>query len=317
MRLPGCFDQGQNPCNDTFDRIRDIAGYAEAKIHVLPNVHVLPAIRLEQVSWDVDDMNPATRTDPMLSTSGNAARAMVLPKLSIEAEATRKLNLFLNAGTGFHSNDARSNVARRGAGALGRARGAEVGFRTTMIPRTRIAADVWYLRSASELVWSGDAGGTEASDPSQRYGVDMEAAVKPTPWLRLDGNLSIARSSFVRNAGNSNGLALAPRLMGQGGVTVLRGASFVSLRGRGIADRPGNDDGSLTAEGYLLFDLIAGHSIGKLDLEVTVNNLLDADWREAQFADESSVMPGAPVVEQMHFTPGIPLTTTLTAAYRF
>jgi hypothetical protein len=317
MRLPGCFGQGANPCNDTFDRIRDVAGYAEAKIHVLPNVHVLPAIRLEQISWDVDDLDPATRTDPMLSTSGNAARAMVLPKLSIEAEATRKLNLFLNAGTGFHSNDARSSVAGRGAGALGRARGAEVGFRTTMIPRTRIAADAWYLDLDSELVWSGDTGGTEASDPSRRYGVDVEAAVKATRWLRLDGSLSIARSTLVQNASNSNGLALAPRLMGQGGVTVLRGASFVALRGRGIADRPGNDDGSLTAEGYLLFDLIAGHAIGKLDLELTVNNLLDAEWREAQFADESAVMPGAPVIEQMHFTPGIPLTATVTAAYRF
>ena len=26
---------------------------------------------------------------------------------------------------------------------------------------------------------------------------------------------------------------------------------------------------------------------------------------------------GGPVVEQMHFTPGIPLSATLTAAYRF
>lgn len=91
----------------------------------------------------------------------------------------------------------------------------------------------------------------------------------------------------------------------------------MALRTRGIADRPGNDDGSLTTQGYLIFDLMAGHSIGKLDLELTVNNLLDTDWREAQFADESRVMPGAPLVEQMHVTPGIPLTTTLTAAYRF
>jgi outer membrane receptor protein involved in Fe transport len=317
MRLPGCFDQGANPCNDTFDRIRDVAGYAEATIHVLPHVHVLPGLRFEQVGWDVDDMNPATRSDPAMTTGGSASRTIVLPKLSIEAEVTPKLDLFANAGSGFHSNDARGNVASHGEGALARALGAEAGFRTTALPHTRFAADFWYLHLDSELVWSGDAGGTEASDPTRRYGVDLEAAYTPMPWLRLDGNLSFARAQLVHNAGNGNGLALAPKLMGQGGATVFGAPGFVSLRTRGIADRPGNDDGTLTAEGYLIFDLIAGKSFGKLDLELTISNLFNAAWREAQFAEESAVVAGGPVVEQMHFTPGIPITATATAAYRF
>ncbi|HMG21183.1 MAG TPA: hypothetical protein VK607_07710, partial [Kofleriaceae bacterium] len=103
----------------------------------------------------------------------------------------------------------------------------------------------------------------------------------------------------------------------QGGVTLAGGPGFVSLRARGIADRPGNDDGTLTAQGYLIFDLIAGRTFGRFDLNLTVNNLFNADWREAQFADESAVVPGGPVMEQMHFTPGIPLSATATAAYRF
>ena len=56
---------------------------------------------------------------------------------------------------------------------------------------------------------------------------------------------------------------------------------------------------------------------GKLDVKLTVDNLLNSDWREAQFADASAVTPGGPAAEQMHFTPGIPLTATVTAAYRF
>ncbi len=105
--------------------------------------------------------------------------------------------------------------------------------------------------------------------------------------------------------------------MGQGGVTVVRGGAFVALRARGIADRPGNDAGTLTAKGYLIFDLMAGvKPTAKLDLNLTVNNLFDQDWREAQFAETSAVAPGAIPVEQMHFTPGIPLTATLTASYQ-
>jgi hypothetical protein len=316
VRLADCFGQ-RNPCNDTYDRIRDAAGYVEATIHVLPHVHVLPGLRFEQLTWDVDDMNPGTRSDPSLATGGTASRAMLLPKLSVEAELTTTLDAFANAGSGFHSNDARSNVANHGRGALARGLGGEVGLRTTAIPHMRVAADLWYLHLDSELVWSGDAGGTEASGATRRYGVDLEASYRALSWLRLDGTLSLARSTLVQNAGNSNALALAPRIMGQGGVTLAGASQFVSLRARGIGDRPGNDDGSLTARGYLIFDLMAGRTFGKLDLNLTVNNLFNTEWREAQFADESAVMPGAPTVEQMHFTPGIPISATVTAAYRF
>lgn len=317
VRLGDCFEKAMNPCNDTLDRIRDVAGYVEANVHVLAHVHVLPGLRLEQFVWDVDDLDPSTRADPMRAKGGTAGRAILLPKVSVEIEATDKLDLFLNGGSGFHSNDARSNAASHGDGALARALGAEVGVRTTVVPHARIAADLWYLHLDSELVWSGDAGGTEASGSTRRYGVDLEASWAPRSWFRFDGTMSIARATLVRNAGNSNGLALAPRIMGQGGVTFSKGAQFVALRARGIGDRPGNDDGSLTAKGYLIFDLIAGKKLGKLDINLTLNNLLDSAWREAQFADESRVTPTGPLVEQMHFTPGVPLTATLTAAYTF
>ena len=153
--------------------------------------------------------------------------------------------------------------------------------------------------------------------PTRRYGVDLEGAYDPLPWLRFDANVSLAHSQFVHNAGNGNGLALAPKIMGQGGVTVLQGAGFVSLRGRGIGDRPGaDDDAALVAQGYFILDLVAGYKIGKLDLNLTLNNLLDSTWREAQFADSSRVTPTAPIVEQMHFTPGIPLSATVSLAYQ-
>jgi outer membrane receptor protein involved in Fe transport len=106
--------------------------------------------------------------------------------------------------------------------------------------------------------------------------------------------------------------------MGQGGVSYVHDNFFVSLRGRGIGDRPGNDAGTLVAQGYLIFDLMTGYKpTKKLDLNLTINNVLDSAWREAQFAEASAVTPTSPVVEQMHFTPGIPLTATITAAYQF
>jgi len=311
LRLTDCFELGANPCNHTLDRIRDFSGYAEATVHVAPHVHVLPGLRWDQFVWDVDDLDPATRI------GGSAGKGIASPKLSVEVEASDQLDAFANAGYGFHSNDARGNVAAGGAGSLARAVGAEAGVRTTYLPHARLSADFWYLHLASELVWNGDEGGTDPSGPTERYGVDLEAAYNPRPWLRLDANASVAHAQFVHNAGNGNAVALAPKLMGQGGITFVHPLFSVALRGRGIADRPGNAADTLTAKGYFIFDLIAScQPTKKLGLNLTINNLFDQTWREAQFADTSAITPSSPAIEQMHFTPGIPLTATVTASYQ-
>ena len=89
------------------------------------------------------------------------------------------------------------------------------------------------------------------------------------------------------------------------------------LRAGAIGWTDANDDGSLTAEGYFLLDLVASHRIGRFDGTLTVLNLLDSEWREAQFADASRVSPTAPMAEDVHFTPGSPLTALLTIGSTF
>jgi hypothetical protein len=146
-------------------------------------------------------------------------------------------------------------------------------------------------------------------------GLDIEGSTDVTSWFTFDANVTWSQASFVTNHGNGGAVALAPRWMASGGVTAKQRKSFVALRGRGIADRPGNDDGTLVAEGYLIFDLIAGAQRGSWGMTLTVQNLTNASWREAQFAEASRVSPLADVVEQMHFTPGMPLTTTAQLSY--
>jgi hypothetical protein len=316
QRLAGCFGEQANPCNHTFNTIRNVAAYTEANIAIGDRWQVMPALRADGFAWSVEDRNPMTAGDPMTTTSGEAKTGIVSPKLSVLFHADPQVTLFANAGSGFHSNDARAAVTDSSK-ALARAIGGETGIRMKPHPRARISADVWYLKLSSEQVWSGDAGGTEASDPTRRFGLDMEGSVDATSWLKLDANVTWAHATFVANAGNGGALALAPRWMGSGGVTVHDKRGFVAVRTRGIGDRAGNDTGELTAEGYLIFDVMAGTQLGKVDLNVTINNALDAAWREAQFAEESRVSPTAPLVEQMHYTPGMPLTATVTAAYRF
>ena len=317
-RLDECFAEGANPCNHTDNHIKNLGAYAEAKIMKGDWLRVYPGLRVDGFSWNVSDLDPETANDPMTTTGGSATKAIVSPKLSVEIASSDTVALFANTGMGFHSNDARAAVASKGNGALARAIGGEFGARMKPSARARVSADVWYLHLASEQVWSGDAGGTEASDPTRRFGLDIEGSVDATDWLSLDANVTWAHATAVANAGNGGALALAPRWMGSGGFSVHDKRGFVSVRARGIGDRSGNDDGTLTAEGYMIYDIIAGKKLGKsIDLNLTVNNVLNANWREAQFAEESRVSPTAGLMEQMHYTPGTPLTATLTAAYTY
>ena len=307
-RLDTCFGETMGPCNHTDNRIRNLAAYVEA--NVMPNhwLHLQPAVRVDRFSWGVDDLE-------MQGVSSHASASIASPKLSAQIHADDTVTFFANAGMGFHSNDARAAVSTNGDGALARAIGGETGLRMKPSSASRVSADVWYLRLSSEQVWSGDAGGTEASDPTRRFGIDVEGSVDAAPWLSLDANVTWAHATFVANRGNNGALALAPRWMGSGGATVHGQTGFVAVRARGIGDRPGNDDGSLTAQGYLIFDVIAGQQLGSVELNLTINNALDTAWREAQFAEASRVTPTGELVEQMHYTPGMPLTATMTAAY--
>ena len=304
-RLSDCFTN-RNPCNATDSRIRNFSLFVEEDVSLTSWLQVIAGLRAEQFVWTVDDLDPETNLSPE-TTGGTAQRALLSPKLSAIVRPNDKLAIYLNGGYGFHSNDARGAVASNGRGALARGIGGEVGVRFSPDKRIKTSIDVWYLYLQSELVWSGDNGGTEPSDPSRRYGVDFDVTFDPTPWLSFDANIAVGRASLVADQGAT--LVLAPRLLGGAGIALHRKKDYVSLRLRGIGDRPANDDGSLIAEGWALLDLVAGKRVHRnVLLTLTLNNLLNSSWREAQFADVSRVAPGANEREDIHFTPGMPLT---------
>src|SRR5262249_35690424 len=80
---------------------------------------------------------------------------------------------------------------------LVRARGAEIGARTVAIPHLQTTLSVWTLRLDSELVFSGDAGTTEASRPGARSGVELASYYTPMKWLVLDAGVSMSRARLT------------------------------------------------------------------------------------------------------------------------
>lgn|GEM_PF-2658032 len=56
---------------------------------------------------------------------------------------------------------------------------------------------VWYLHSDSELVFVGDAGATEPTGQSERYGVEWTNYYKPLDWLTLDGDFAFTSARYL------------------------------------------------------------------------------------------------------------------------
>ncbi len=154
--------------------------------------------------------------------SGNATASIGSPKFGIVFGPFNKTEFFFNAGEGFHSNDARGVTIKESPSNDGtlvdsspflvKTRGAEVGVRTRFIPGLDSSVSLFILDSASEILFVGDAGDTEPSRPSRRYGVEWTNHYKPVSWLELDGDLAVTHARF--RGDNSDQAAVYAELAG-------------------------------------------------------------------------------------------------------
>jgi hypothetical protein len=129
----------------------------------------------------------------------------VSPKFTLVAGPFAKTEFFLNAGRGLHSNDARGTTAtldpKTGEAVdkvpgLVAARGAELGARTEALAGLQSSVALWQLKFASELVYVGDAGATEASGASTRRGLEWNNRYTPTAHVLFDADLAWTHARF-------------------------------------------------------------------------------------------------------------------------
>jgi len=250
---------------------------------------------------------------------GGRTLVRVSPKLNVSYAAGATTTLYANAGLGFHSNDARDMVqAAAGQEVLPAALGAELGLRQSWRGGT-VAVAFWGLDLQSELVFVGDEGVTEAVGPSRRVGIDVEGRQQLAAWLWLDLDLNLTRGWLKEEPADANDIPLAPRFTLVAGLTA-RDLGRVSggARVRHINDRPAIEDASITALGYTIVQLFGTYDVGRGQVFVSVDNLLDAEWNEAQFATTSR-LAGEPNggYTDLNFTPGAPRTFLAGARYFF
>jgi TonB family protein len=274
------------------DNVREtlIGAYASEEITPAEWARLVLGMRADQLAFSVDNNLPNS-TDPQNPHSGVDGAHQISPKASAVLSPLRRkdaqLEFYVNWGNGFHSNDVRGVFTTPSVTPLTRAIGEEVGARTHLFDKLDFAATGWLLDLDNETTWDGDDGTTSVGPATRRYGVELEGRYEFTPWLAADGAVTFTHSQFSTDRENGGGLALAPKQTWSGGLSARHdlgpGVGRAGLRFYGIGDRPASDDGVIVAPGFTQVDLHVGYRMRRWDVALDIENLLDGDYRSAQF----------------------------------
>jgi len=225
--------------------------WAENQLQWLPWLRSVAGLRVDAYRFDVQANRP--------ENSGRDHDQIVSPKLGLVLGPWAKTEYYLSVGSGFHSNDARGstitiNPDPREDGFLQpidrvdplvRTRGAELGLRTEWLPKLHSSLAFWGLKSDSELLFVGDAGTTEASRPSERYGVEMSHFYQPNVAWTVDLDAAWSRGRFRDVAPEGRYIAGAMEKTASLGVTYQPHDDWdIGLRGRYFGSRPLIEDNS-------------------------------------------------------------------------
>lgn len=260
-----------------------------------------PSIRVDQFDFQYQD-----RLLTNYKTQAQS-KAIVSPKFNILYNQSENLQLYLKTGKGFHSNDTRVVIAEQGRKILPAAYGLDAGFIWKPSSNMLFNLGYWNLYLEQEFVYVGDAGIVEPSGKTSRKGLDLSYRYQPKSWLfwNLDVNYTHARAT--EEAEGENYIPLAPDFSFVTGLNVnFKSGIYGNVNVRHMNSRPANEDNSIVAEGYTVTDLNVGYKMKTIGFGLQIQNLLNTEWNETQFATESRLQNEDQSVEEIHFTPGTP-----------
>jgi hypothetical protein len=297
------------------------AVYAQTEIEWTRTLRTTAGLRVDRSQFSVTSDNPLN--------SGAGADTLLSPKVGVILGPWSGTEVYVNAGTGFHSNDARGAVitvdpvtgepAER-VTPLVRARGAEIGLRTVRVRGLQSTVALWYLGLDSELLFVGDAGTTEAGRPSRRIGLEWTNYARLASWLTLDADLAITRARFTdQDPAGSKIPGALDRVMSAGLTVEPTQPVFGSIRVRHFGPRPLIEDGSVTSDSTTLWNGEIGYRLSpRARLVLEAFNLFDAEVADIDYF-YTSRLPGEPTdgIDDLHTHPALPRSVRVGVQFSF
>lgn len=289
--------------------------------------HSLVGLRADRVHMDLTSLTSA-------ENGGTASQGRISPKVALVFGPWHKTEFFVDAGNGFHSNDARGVIFRTDpttglpsgpVPALVGSFGKELGLRTTIIPHLQSSLSLWSLDSTSELVYAADSaiGSTEANGASKRYGLEWNNHYVLNDHLLLDADFAWTHARYANPNDNGeigNFIPNAVAKVATIGLTVHDiGPWSFDARLRYIGRYPLSQDGTLVAPSSVVTDARIKRKLGaSASIALDALNLFDRKYYDIAYQQDYRVSPTAPIVPDgitMH--PGEPRQARLTLKLEF
>jgi outer membrane receptor protein involved in Fe transport len=239
------------------------------------------------------------------------------PKFNLSYLANDRTEFFIKAGKGFHSNDARVVTAQRGVQVLPSSIGSDIGAIFKANKNLLVTAALWQLDLEQEFVYVGDEAVVEASGATRRLGIDLAARYQITKHLAADLDCNYAHARLKATPSESNRIPLAPIFTSIGGLAYNTKRWDASVRYRHLGKRAANEMNTIVADGYTLLDAVANYRYKQFTFGFSAENLLNAQWKEAQFETETQLQNEAVPVSEIHYTSGTPLNVRFKVGYGF
>jgi outer membrane receptor protein involved in Fe transport len=322
---------GKGACNADLVQLGDTGLYAEIVTRWTPWFRTVLGAREE--SYNATDRSLIT------GFKGIGAQTLFQPKGSLILGPWANTELYLSAGRGFHSDDARGvfqtlplegipGLSHR-TPLLAKSNGAEIGLRTNLLPGLHLQAAYFEIEFASELIYDQDMGMDQAQAPSKRRGVEVSVQYRPSAHIEFNTDLAATKARFQTGDAASYGLnglyiANAPDFIGSFGILVDHvGNWFGGLQCRILGSYPLNPDNKVRGAGYSEVNLDAGYTIRPgTSLQLSIFNLFNQHADAFEY-DYVSRLPGEPPggitseSQDIQFHPIEPLSARLTLTQTF
>jgi hypothetical protein len=295
--------------------------YGQNELRWNPWLRSIAGVRLDQLQAQV-------QSHTLSANSGLARAFQASPKLSFIFGPWRNTEFFLNAGHGFHSNDARGMTAqndpRTGAQlervpGLVRSRGQEIGLRTDGVKNWQSSLALWRLDFDSELVYVGDMGNTQAGRPSQRVGVEWSNRWTPARGFAMDANMAWSHPRYGDHDPAGPYIMNAPQKVAHVQMSWSHwGPWSASVGWRYIGSAALTTDNSVRSTASLLSHLKLTHTWSKdLTLNLDVLNLANRKSNDISYFYTSRVAGETAGVNDIHVHPQEPRSIRATALVLF
>jgi len=258
------------------------------------------------------------RVDPLQSGEQAAGRWQGKATFAYTPWQSLPVTFHANYGRGINSVDARAAVYRPHQPRLGATDFSQTGVSSSM-GRVSLTADAFLIDRSNEQVYIPDDGTFELQGPSRAYGYEAKTSFDLTGHISLNAGLTKVGNAYFKGGETRVYVTNAPHFVANAALTVSQWNGWSgSLRMRAINHyRLDGEDPSILAAGHTVFDFSLAKQVHRgVELNLSLDNLVNRNYYETQNYGESAVSAGAPVLSRIHGTPGYPLTVVAGVTFR-